>query len=210
MAVTRYEWTCPGCGKRFAVREGLEPALCPTCQASAGPKVSEAPAEAGSAAAPSPVFASIDDLADDFVTRPRRAPAPRMAGTKPTANTPVWTLDLRFERRLTPLFVRALWLLTVVAGISAAVIDIGVTASGGWTRGASAAQASGSDSAAVPGIGEQVRWNFTFLVGRLLAVLVAVLSVRVVCEGVLNVGQITHSLQAIQEATTGESAEQQP
>ena len=200
MAVTRYEWTCPGCGKRFAVREGLAPALCPGCQSASAAVPSREPRIAAAAPLPSPAFASIDDLTDDFVSRPRSAPSSRTARSSQPAVWWAWTIDLKFERLLTPHFIRAIWLLAVVAGIAVAVIDIGLTASRAWSP-----QPASVDA---PRVGEQVLWNFGLLTARLLAVFVAVLFVRVLCESAIVIFRIADSLEGIRDAAARQSAKQ--
>ena len=197
MAVTRYEWTCPGCGKRFAVREGLAPNLCPDCQSAAATTPSEKSRVTGPAPLPSPAFTPFDDLTDDFVSRPLSAPAPHTARTRPPADKWAWTIDLKFERFLTPHFIRALWLLAVVAGVIVAVIDIGLTASRAWTP-----QPLAVDP---PRIGEQVTWNLLLLLARLVAVVAAVLTVRVLCEGAMVIFRMAGSLEAIREAAARRS-----
>jgi hypothetical protein len=177
----------------------MTPALCPGCQSTVAPAPVEQPQVADSAAVPSPAFAALDDLADDFVSRPRSAPPTRTARRRSTADKWVWTIDLRFERFLTPHFIRAIWLLAVVGGIAAAVIDIGLTASRAWTLQPAAVDA--------PRVGEQVAWNFLLLAARLLGVFVAVLSVRVLCEGAIVIFRIADSLEAIREATSGQFGE---
>jgi hypothetical protein len=199
MAVTRYEWTCPGCGKRFAVKEGLAPELCPGCQSAGAAASSEQAPAAASVQAPSPAFASFDDLTDDFVSRPRSGPSARTARARPPADKWVWTIDLRFERLLTPHFIRAIWLLAVVAGVAVAVADIGLTASRAW-----APQAAAVDA---PRVGEQVTWNFVFLSARLLGVFAAVLTVRILCEGAIVFFRMADNLEAIREAPFRRDAE---
>jgi hypothetical protein len=201
MAVTRYEWTCPGCGKRFAVREGLAPALCPGCQ-SAVPAApfEEQPAAGPAAVPPSPDLFPFDDLTDDFVSRPRSAPSPRPARPRSTADRWVWTIDPRFERFLTPHFIRVIWLLAVAAGMTVAIVDIGRTASRAWSPQPAAVDA--------PRVGEQVAWNFGLLTARLVAVFVAVMSVRVSCEGAIVIFRMADSLEAIREAAARQSAQQ--
>jgi hypothetical protein len=197
MAVTRYEWTCPGCGKRFAVREGMTPALCPGCQSTVAPAPVEQPQVEGSAPVPSPAFAAWDDLADDFVSRPRSAPPTRR---RSTADKWVWTIDLRFERFLTPHFIRAIWVLGVAAGMTVAIVDICRTASRAWSPQPAAVDA--------PRVGEQVAWNFGLLTARLVAVFVAVMAVRVSCEGAIVIFRMADSLEAIREAAARQSAQQ--
>jgi len=202
MAVTRYEWTCPGCGKRFAVREGLAPELCPECQSTTGPASVEPRHPADTPAAPSPAFASFDELTDEFVSRPRSTPALRTPRMRTAPSAPAWTIDLRFERFLTPHLLRAVWLLTVVGGIGTALLDIGMTASHTWTPQPTAVNP--------PPVGQQVTWNFLLLIARLLAVFVAVVYVRVVCEAAIVIFRMADNLEAIREATDRQSADRQP
>jgi hypothetical protein len=152
---------------------------------------------AGAAPLPSPAFAPFDDLTDDFVSRPRTAPASHTARTRPPADKWVWTIDLKFERYLTPHFIRALWLLAVAGGVIVAVIDIGLTASRAWTP-----QPLAVDP---PRIGEQVSWNLLLLLARLVAVVAAVLTVRVLCEGAIVIFRMAGSLEAIREAAARQS-----
>lgn len=198
MAVTRYEWTCPGCGKRFAVREGLAPALCPACQEATGAAPREEEAHDGPPASRPAPFAAFDDLTDEFVSRPHKTPAARLIQKGPVAGArPVWTLDLRFERFLTPHLLRAVWLLAVVGGIGAAVLDIGMTASHAWAPQPTAANP--------PHVGDQVSWTFLLLIARLVAIFVAVVYVRVVCEAAIVIFRMADNLEAIREATDRQS-----
>jgi hypothetical protein len=181
MAVARYAWTCPGCGKQFAVRAGLAPTLCPACETQAGPVPSEI-----AMADPGDIIPHAGHRAARPLNRPQSVPALLK-----------WAFDPGFERYVTPWIIRVLWLVVLLAAGTSITIGTALLATGRWTPGPPPASLS-------PGL-----WNFLSWLALVGGTTLIVLFARVLCEWVIVLFQIARTLDALRRATEHHSSKPQ-
>ena len=103
MAVPRYEWQCPRCGRQFAIKVGLEPSVCPECEAA------DRTASTPHATALLPASTKTEPAAQTQTTASQQShqPVPRMA-----------FIDAGFQRRFTPFIVRIGWVAGLLIGLA--------------------------------------------------------------------------------------------
>ena len=112
MAVPRYEWQCPRCGRQFAIKVGLEPSVCPEC-------------EAGDRTDSTPHATAL--LSASTKTEPTTET--QTTSSRPSRKRSPWTavIDTGFQRRFTPLIVRIGWvagLLFALAWVTTASVNL--------------------------------------------------------------------------------------
>jgi hypothetical protein len=173
MAVARYAWTCPGCGKQFAVRVGLAPTLCPACEAQTGPVPGEI---------------AMADPGDIIPHAGHRAARPPFR-SRSVPGLLQWAFDPGFERYVTPWIIRMLWLVVLLAAGTSITVGTALLATGRWSPGPAPASVS-------PRL-----WNFLSWLALVGVTALYVLLARVLCEGVIVLFQIARTLEALQRAT---------
>jgi hypothetical protein len=178
MAVARYAWTCPGCGRQFAVRDGLAPALCPDCQAATGPVPAEAPPEPG-----------------DIILHTGRPPVPAGAGPRARPTLLQSAFDPGFERCVTPWIIRVMWLVALLSAGTAIIVGTARLATGGWSPGPPPASLSAG------------LWNFLVWLSLVAGAVLATLAVRVLCEVASVLFRIARSLDALRRAAEDRARE---
>jgi hypothetical protein len=179
MAVARYAWACPGCGKQFAVRDGLAPTLCPACQAQSGP----APGEIA--------MADPGDIIPHAGHRTARPPF----RSRSVPGLLRWAFDPGFERYVTPWIIRVLWLVVLLAAGTSITIGTAQLAIGRWSPGPPPASLS-------PGL-----WNFLSWLALVAGTLLAVCVARVFCEGLIVLFQMARALDVLRRAAEDRSLE---
>ncbi len=199
MNVSRVEWQCPRCGKRYAIPAGTQPDVCPACAQAAGatPPSAPPPGYPQSAATGDSAQFQFDQMAPsgghaDFRHRRRSG-----------MDHVWWLLDLRFERYLTPWIVRFTWHAALILGLGAICL---------WTIG-SLADLLSSPRPTSPTGGEggfqfapdfllevldtRLARHFVAWCVQVLIIAFGLLYVRVICEAVIVLFHVSNTLADI-------------
>ncbi|REJ72023.1 MAG: DUF4282 domain-containing protein [Planctomycetota bacterium] len=165
MAVPRYQWQCPRCGRQFAIKVGLDPSLCPECEADSSEPAAE------QTESMQPVSAAPPQAPNARLTehRPSRKPIPLLAA-----------LDVEFQRRFTPRIVSVCW-------------TVGLLLTAAWVATASVALFTSAMETGVHTPQEllPVAWEFGRIVLQALAALV---TLRLLGEVLVSITRIEESL----------------
>lgn len=196
MNVSRVEWQCPRCGKRYAIPAGTQPDVCPACSQAAGAPPAGYPQAAATSDSAQFQFDQVGPAGGHIDHRHRRRTGMEHVW---------WLLDLRFERYLTPWIVRFTWNAALLLGLGAICL---------WTIGSLADLISSPAPASPSGGGSGFRFAPDFLLEvldtrlarhalawcvQVIVVAFGLLYVRVICEAVIVLFHVSNTLTEIRK-----------
>lgn len=195
--VERFTWHCPRCSKAYRVPVGSAPTLCPECMRASSELdvLSDEPRLSHSAR---PIPPALPEMEIPVATRkhPRRRPG--------LVEQLCWLLDLRFDRYLTRLIVQGTWVL--ILGLAAVVALSVVIAGFRDAIGGESQSESGWRFEGGPlwsGLAAFVSHPIGGALLRLMGLFFAVCYLRVLCESVIVIFNISARLASIEDRCRG-------
>lgn len=189
MTAARRKWTCPVCGDSWSIpAAAADPERCPKCREEAAPTTD--------AAAPALPF-SPEDLQDEF---------PFAAGDSfrlRRVSSPNWTdlFDWRFERYLTPMIIRVVWIGFLLLGLLTLAYSLAdFVCIFALEKGLAQVIAEQLEPAAPDGPKARVRNSaeLAWLMIRIVFSVVCLMMIRVICEFFIVAFNVATSLQRLE------------